>query len=111
MKECHSFSCNYSQKFVTINVVRGSNNASEACAAAVHFDRTSGQFTPCNRAQSAIDWKHAFASEQKGGGNSAMQVEQFFLIIIFNFFLFLQILKCKIFALFKAWPTKTFRFI
>lgn len=88
MKECHSFSCNYSQKFVTINVVRGSNNASEACAAAVHFDRTSGQFTPCNRAHSAIDWKHAFASEQKGEGNSAMQVEQFFKIIILIFFYF-----------------------
>lgn len=64
MKECHSFSCNYNQKFVTINVVRGSNGASGACAAAVHFDSTSGQFT--NRAQSAIDWKYAFASEQKG---------------------------------------------
>lgn len=74
---------------MTLNVVRGSNNASGACAAAVHFDSTSGSFTPCNRVQSAIDWKHAFASDQKGEGKSTMQVEQLhflkYFFVIYNF--------------------------
>lgn len=90
MKECHSFSFNCRQKFVAINVVRGSDPSGAWPAAdpvlLLHvLTGPSGQRTPLGRARSAVGWKRAFASEQRGRGNGTMQVEEFF---FFNFLFF-----------------------
>lgn len=91
MKECHSFSFNCRQKFVTINVVRGSNPSGAWPAAdpvlLLHvLTGPSEQRTPLDRARSAVGWKRVFASEQRGRGNGTMQVEEFFFFYFFLIF-------------------------